>query len=169
MSDLQWHRRHCVCTACVHMHVKENSCTLKCLTQMWVNLWDPAEGGVSWAKTRRKIDLNSSYRDQVLLKLECSFLLLQRETAAMLAHVLCTPYNHAPIYGVTSGKATYIAVTCHLHFWQNVQDHLHATAITLGWNGYRNKNQQRKLEQKNLPPLQQGTQTRDLSVVSLTL
>ena len=30
----------------------------------------------------------------------------------------------------------YLAVTCRLHFWQNDQDLLHATAVTLGWNGY---------------------------------
>ena len=51
-----------------------------------------------------------------------------------------------------------LAVTCHLHFWQNDQDLLHATAVTWGWNGYRNKSQHRKstLEKKILPPLLQG-------------
>ena len=32
-----------------------------------------------------------------------------------------------------------LAVTCHLHFWQNDWDLLHATAVTWGWNRYRNK------------------------------
>ena len=32
-----------------------------------------------------------------------------------------------------------LAVTCHLHFWQNDQDLLRATAVTRGWNEYRNK------------------------------
>ena len=61
------------------------------------------------------------------------------KTAAISMHVLCTPYNHAPVYSVTSFKATYIgrlAVTCHLHFWQNDQDLLHATVVTWGWNRY---------------------------------
>ena len=51
-----------------------------------------------------------------------------------------------------------LAVTCHLHFWQNDWDLLHATAVTWGWNGYRNKSQHRKstLEKKILPPLLQG-------------
>ena len=51
-----------------------------------------------------------------------------------------------------------LAVTCHLHFWQNDRDLLRATAVTWGWNGYRNKSQHRKstLEKKILPPLQQG-------------
>ena len=31
-----------------------------------------------------------------------------------------------------------LAVTCHLHFWQNDRDLLRATAVTRGWNGYRN-------------------------------
>ena len=61
------------------------------------------------------------------------------------------------MFHVTSCKATYIrkvyaclAVTCHLHFWQNDRDLLRATAVTRGWNGYRNKSQHRKstLEKK---------------------
>ena len=51
-----------------------------------------------------------------------------------------------------------LAVTCHLHFWQNDQDFLRATVVTRGWNGYRNKRQHRKstLEKKILLPFQQG-------------
>ena len=49
------------------------------------------------------------------------------------------------------------AVTCHLHFWQNDQGLLHATAVTRGWNGYRNESAQ-KVDpgEKILPPLLQG-------------
>ena len=39
-------------------------------------------------------------------------------------------------------KPVYLAVTCHLHFWQNYSDRdlLRATAVTRGWDaGYRNK------------------------------
>ena len=51
-----------------------------------------------------------------------------------------------------------LAVTCHLHFWQNDRDLLRATAVTRGWNGYWNKSQYRKLtlEKKILPSLLQG-------------
>ena len=38
-----------------------------------------------------------------------------------------------------------VAVTCHLHFWQNDRGLLRATAVTRGWNGYRNNSQHRKL------------------------
>ena len=38
-----------------------------------------------------------------------------------------------------------LAVTSHLHFWQNDRDLLRATAVTQVWNGYRNKSQHRKL------------------------
>ena len=50
-----------------------------------------------------------------------------------------------------------LAVTCHLHFWQNDRDFLRATVVTRGWNGYRNKSQHRKStpEKKILPPFQQ--------------
>ena len=47
----------------------------------------------------------------------------------------CCVSAHVPVY-VTLFKATYVgckclAVTCHLHFWQNDWDLLHATAATL--------------------------------------
>ena len=58
--------------------------------------------------------------------------------------VLCTPYNHAPHHFMQSHihkVHVSLAVTCHLHFWQNDRDLLRATAVTRGrgWNGYRNK------------------------------
>ena len=69
---------------------------------------------------------------------------------------------------VTSCKATYVrcmcglAVTCHLHFWQNDRDLLRATAVTRRWKGYRNKSQHRKLtlEKKILLPLLLGFEPR---------
>ena len=75
--------------------------------------------------------------------------------------VLCTPYNHAPYHFMQSHiRKVYasLAVTCHLHFWQNDRDLLRATAVTRGWNGYRNKSQHRKLtlEKKIVPPLLPG-------------
>ena len=87
--------------------------------------------------------------------------MVPHETAAVLAQVLCTLYNHAPCHLMQSHiRKVYVclAVTCHLHFWQNDQDLLRATAVTRKWNGYRNKSQHRKstLEKKILPPLLQG-------------
>ena len=41
--------------------------------------------------------------------------------------------------------ACVLAITCHLHFWQNDQDLLYATAVTWWWNEYRSKSQHRKL------------------------
>ena len=71
--------------------------------------------------------------------------------------------HHTTMLQVTSCEATHIrcmclAVTCQLHFWQNDQDLLRATAVTWGWNGYWNKRQHRKstLETKILLPLLQG-------------
>ena len=67
--------------------------------------------------------------------------LVPHETAAVSAQVLCTPYNHALCHFMQSYiRKVYacLAVTCHLHFWQNDRDLLRATAVTRGWNGYRN-------------------------------
>ena len=36
-----------------------------------------------------------------------------------------------------------LAVTCHLHFWQNDGDLLCITAVTRVWNAFRNKSQHR--------------------------
>ena len=87
--------------------------------------------------------------------------LVPHETAAISAQVLYTPYNHAPCHFMQSHiRKVYVclAVTCHLHLWQNDLDLLRATAVTRGWNGYRNKSQHRKstMEKKILPPLLQG-------------
>ena len=87
--------------------------------------------------------------------------LVSHETAAVSAQILCTPYNHAPSHFMQSHICKVhacLAVSCHLHFWQNDQDLLCATAITGGWNGYQNKCWHRKLilEKKILPQLQQG-------------
>ena len=51
-----------------------------------------------------------------------------------------------------------LAVTCHLHFWQNDWDLLRATVVTWGWNEYQNKSQHRKsaLEKTVFPLLLQG-------------
>ena len=84
------------------------------------------------------------YRSGVLTALAW---LVLHETAAVSVQVLCTPYNHAPCHIMQSHmRKVYacLAVTCHLHFWQNDRDLLRATAVTRGWNGYRNKSQHRK-------------------------
>ena len=46
---------------------------------------------------------------------------MPRETAAVSAQVLCTPYNHAPVYKDTATfrECMCLVATCHLHFWQN--------------------------------------------------
>ena len=45
-----------------------------------------------------------------------------------------------------------LAVTYHLHFWQNDWDLLRAAAVTRGWNGYRNKSRYSKFTlEKNIP------------------
>ena len=59
--------------------------------------------------------------------------LVPHEMAAISAQVLCTPYNYAPCHFMQSHiHKVYVclAVTCHLHFWQNDQDLSRATAVT---------------------------------------
>ena len=75
--------------------------------------------------------------------------------------VLCTPFNHAPCHFTQSHICKVyacLAGSCHPCFWQIDRGLLRATAVTQGWNGYRNKSQHRKLtlEKKIIPPLWQG-------------
>ena len=72
--------------------------------------------------------------------------MVPHETAAVSAQVLCTSYNHAPCHFMQSHICKVhvcLAVTCHLHFWQNDRDLLRATVVTQGWKGYRNKSAQK--------------------------
>ena len=65
--------------------------------------------------------------------------------------VLYTPYNNAPglrcgfirncVYVGCMCVSRSVAVTCHLHIWQNGRD---LAAVTRGWKGYPNKCQHRK-------------------------
>ena len=64
-----------------------------------------------------------------------------------------------------------LVVTCHLHFRQNDRDLLRATAVTRGWNGYRNKESAQKVDpgEENSPAAPAGIRTRDLSITSPAL
>ena len=62
--------------------------------------------------------------------------LVPKETAAISARSVytiqpCTMSLHAKPHAC-------LAETCHLHFWHNDLGLLRATAVTRGWNGYRN-------------------------------
>ena len=60
--------------------------------------------------------------------------LVPQETAAVSAQVLSTLYNHAPCHFMQSHihkVHASLAVTCHVHFWQNDQDLLRATGVKL--------------------------------------
>ena len=55
--------------------------------------------------------------------------LVPHETATVSAQVMCTPYNHASYHFMQSHISKVyacLAVTCHLHFWQNERDILRA-------------------------------------------
>ena len=84
--------------------------------------------------------------------------------------VLCTPYNHAPCHFMQSHIRkvhSCLAVTCHLHFWQNDRDLLHATAVTRGWLERIPKQvSTQKVDpgEEKYPAAPAGTRTRDLSI-----
>ena len=84
--------------------------------------------------------------------------LVPHETAAISAHSV---YTIQPCHFMQSHRCKVyacLAVTWHLHFWQNDWGLLRATAVAQGWNRYRNKSQHRKLtlEKKILLSLLQG-------------
>ena len=100
--------------------------------------------------------------------------LVPHETAAISAQVLCTPYNHAPSHFKQNHICKVyacLAITCHLHFWQNDQDLLRAIVVTQGWNGYQNKESAQKVNpgEENSPTTPAGIRTCDLSIMSPAL
>ena len=69
--------------------------------------------------------------------------LVPRQTAAVSERSVytkqsCTMSRHFMQSHIRTVHAC-LAVTCHLHLWQNDRDLLRATAVTQGWNGYQNK------------------------------
>ena len=80
------------------------------------------------------------------------------------------------MHHVTSCNATYIryvclAVTCHLHFWQNDRDILSATAVTWGGTDTEIRVSTEKVDpgEENSPAAPAGIRTSDLSVTSPAL
>ena len=63
-----------------------------------------------------------------------------------------------------------LAMTCHLHFWQNGQDVLRATMVTWGWNGYQNKSAW-KVDpgEENTPAAPDRNQTHNLLITGPVL
>ena len=62
--------------------------------------------------------------------------LVPRETDAVSAQVLSTPYNHAPVYSVSLFEAINVRCVClaatyHMHLWQNDRDLLRWTNIEI--------------------------------------
>ena len=83
--------------------------------------------------------LFNSLRSDVLTALAW---LVPQETAAVSVRSMyiiqpCTMALHKS--HVSTVHACLAVTSCRLHFWQNDRDLLRATAITPGWNGYRNK------------------------------
>ena len=62
-----------------------------------------------------------------------------------------------------------LAVTCHLHFWQNDRDLLRATAVTRGWIPKLESAQKVDPGEENSPAVPAGIRTRDLSITSPAL
>ena len=87
-------------------------------------------------------------------------------------HVPCTPYNHAPCHFMQSHIHTVhacLAVTCHLHYWQNDWSHLHATAVTQRGTDTKIRAQKVDPGDKNSHATPAGSRICDLSNTSLML
>ena len=90
-------------------------------------------------------------------RLKTSSLRLIAGCTSNCCHLGAFCVHHTTMHHVTSCKATYVAVTCHLHIWQHDRGLLRAIAVTRGWNGYRNKSTESgPWRRKFAPPLLQG-------------
>ena len=150
------HRTVCVCVVCVcvcararvHLKKKVHTCPLP-LDKIIVLHAGKNRPRLSYRITER-VRKHSNTWSMLLL----SWCLMSSDVIWHIRDKLWPMPKHGSIRKVYAC----LAVTCHLHFWQNDRDFLRATAVTRGWNVYRNKSQHRKstLEKKILPPFQQG-------------
>ena len=126
-----------------HPGLKDDNCWLECqgsfLNSPILCFWaDLLHSCLMWLRmTDRSFTQHIFYihTSGVLTALFGSYM-----ASATSAHALCTPYNSLQFYSKphAHGACACLAVTCHLHFWQNNQDLVLATAVTWGWNDYRN-------------------------------
>ena len=100
--------------------------------------------------------------------------LVPRETAAVSARSAFTIQSYTMSCHCVQSHIRRVhaclAVTCRLHFWQNVRDLLHAAEVTWELNGYRNKSAP-KVDpgEENSLAAPAGTRTRDLWITSPAL
>ena len=59
---------------------------------------------------------------------------LEAATISARSVYIIHPYTMLFLQSHIREVHAYLAVTCHLHFWQNDRDLLRATAVTRGWN-----------------------------------
>ena len=62
-----------------------------------------------------------------------------------------------------------LAVSCHLHFWQNDRDFLCATAVIQRWSGYDKSLHRKFTWRKKYPAASVGNLIQDLSLTSVVL
>ena len=128
-------------------------------------LTDAAVAAPAWderifteAKRRKPISFDVWVDWRLMMMMMMSWCLMSSDVIWHIRDKLWPMPKHGSIKSTYVRCMRVLAVTCHLHFWQNDRDFLRATVVTRGWNGYRNKSQHRKstLEKKILPPFQQG-------------
>ena len=77
---------------------------------------------------------------------ECSLVFCVEFISPMSSHTMPGQHSQPHSHFVGSSiRCMSAAISCHLHFWWNDWGLLHATAVTQGWNRYRNQNLNRKL------------------------
>ena len=99
---------------------------------------------------------------------------MPREAAAVSAHVLCTPYNHAAVYGVTSFKATYegcLAVTSARTFGRMTRIFFTCYCGNTGVERMPKQESAQKADpgEEHSPAAPARTRTHDLSITSPAL
>ena len=103
-----------------------------------VGMW--GGGGVEApSQSNKGVSNNSALRKNGWCHMKCCRL----SASSVYTIQPCTSLQCHFIQSHTDRVHVCLVVTCHLHFWQNDRDFLRATAVTRGWNGYRNKSAQK--------------------------
>ena len=102
--------------------------------------------------------LNLGYSDVPTTLFSC-YIADAMWNSAILVHILCTPYSHAPVHRAILSKTAWV-FSCNLPpvLLAEWQGSLCVTVVIQRWKGYQNRSQHRKLTlvRKILSPLLLG-------------
>ena len=131
--------RHC---ACVYLFIYIRTLVERSRWAISASQWQLWRFSLHLRSSRMQLWMSDCSFTQHVLKIHQSGYsavsivtwLVPHETAAITTQVLCTPYQHAPVYSATVFKAAWL---CRMH-WTKCVSNLRQVPITVSFEGWLN-------------------------------